>query len=268
VRQPGQPQQSYASPRKGCSIMTSPQKTPSRTVSAGSNRPRRNNNQRLRRSFAVFDLDGTITKRGTFTPFLLSTRPSLAAKICLLAKLFKEMIWYKLGQIDRTTLKNRMLSHTFSSAGVEKIGTAAEHFVKQSIPNGLRQGCDLAFTMHRLEGDELVLATAAIDIYAELFARELGFDKLVCTRTTFTERATHAPVIVGNNCYGEEKLAKVKKLLLADSGLSREEIFVSCYTDHHADLPLLRWSDVAVVINPGSRTRALAAGHQMTILKW
>lgn len=220
------------------------------------------------RRFAVFDLDRTITRRGTFTAFLLSTRRSLPARMALLLRLLRQMLRYKLGRIDRLTLKNRMLALAARGLTRRDWEEAAERFVRRVVRSGIRPGFLPALARHRRAGDTLVLATASIDLYARLFANHFQFDQIVCTPVAFAARENHPPKIAGRNCLGREKLARVGEALMPDGPTSREAIFVSAYSDDLIDLPLLEWADAPVVVNPKRKSRAAAAARGMRIVQW
>src|SRR5207248_343206 len=95
----------------------------------------------------------------------------------------------------------------------------------------------------------LVLATASLDLYVRRLARELGFDETICTHAAWTAEGRVAGTLNGGNLKGEAKLAAVRRVIPAGSGAP----FVIAYSDHHADLPLLRWADRAVAVCPTAR---------------
>jgi len=218
--------------------------------------------------FAVFDLDRTITKRGTFTAFLLSTRRGLPARTALLLRLLRQMLRYKLGRIDNLTLKNRMLALAARGMTRSDWEKAAEQFVRRAVRGSVRRGFLPALVRHRRAGDTLVLATASIDLYARLFAKHFRFDQLVCTPTAFAAREGLPPQIAGRNCLGREKLARVEEALLPDGSTFRREMFISAYSDDLIDLPLLEWADAPVVVNPNRKSRAAAVARGMRIVQW
>jgi len=219
-------------------------------------------------SFAVFDLDRTITKRGTFTPFLLSSRNGVVARSALMLRLLRHMLLYKARRITRLELKNRMLALALKGKSAGEITAMAERFAARTLERGIRQGAALALAMHRMEGDTMVLATAATDLYVQPLAKALGFNHIVCTETAFTGRADQPVEIVGANCYGDDKFMQLHDALLGKSGLKREQIFISFYSDHHTDMPLLEWADVPVVVSPGIKTHSKAVNRQMKIVEW
>lgn len=221
------------------------------------------------RRFAVFDLDRTVTRHGTFTPFLLSTRRSLASRTVLMARILGPMLEYILRRIDRLTLKNRMLALTAEGLNRGKWEAAAERFVHRVVRRDIRPGFLPALDKHRRAGDTLVLATASIDLYARLLADHFKFDQVICTSTAFAVPSSHQPPkIAGRNCLGAEKQARVAETLLPDGTPARGTIFVSVYSDDASDLPLLEWADAATVVCPGGKTRAAAAKRRMEVVQW
>jgi phosphatidylglycerophosphatase C len=68
----------------------------------------------------------------------------------------------------------------------------------------------------------------------------------------------------GDNCYGEGKLRQVRSYL-AQTGPG---LRVVCYSDHHADLPLLRFVQKPVAVNPTRRLRRVATSLGMPIEEW
>lgn len=215
--------------------------------------------------FAVFDLDRTITKQGTFTTFLLSTRRTFAPRAGLMLCILVHMARYKLGLIDRLDLKNCMLEAAFRGMDREAVERVAEDFVVRTVKTGIRTGFPQVLARHRDAGDKLVLATASVDLYAALFADHFRFDILVCTTTAFAGHGTQLPRILGRNCYGAEKKERVARALLSDDAVSREDVFVTAYSDHLSDLPLLKWADAGLVVRPRSKapTAKTVAGLQI-----
>ncbi|WP_308909184.1 HAD-IB family phosphatase [Pseudokordiimonas caeni] len=219
------------------------------------------------RHYAVFDLDRTLTRSGTFTPFLLSTRKGIFAKSVLMLRILRHMILYKAKRINRTTLKNRMLAVAFRHMTREEVEAAADRFARHVLDNQLRGGGLIAVAMHKMDRDDLVLATASIDLYAEPIARALGFKRVVCTRTAFPGGDT-PPVVNGENCYGDEKSRLLKDTLLDAGAMMREKIKVTFYSDHYTDMPLLDWADTPIVISPDVRTRGIAMKRGHRIAYW
>ncbi|RPF70202.1 HAD family hydrolase [Aurantiacibacter spongiae] len=189
----------------------------------------------IHRRIAVYDLDRTLTAAPTFTPFLhFAARRIAPWRVLLSPAWFALMIAYRAGLMDRTTLKRRgmrLMTGTVSKEDLRRIGrefaaTRAFH------PLAIREvESDLA------GGARVIVATAAFDFYARGIAARLGLEDVIATRWD-------GQGIPGGNCYGAEKLRRVRAWL-AEQGLSRTEVHVRAVSDSFADAPLLDWADEA-----------------------
>src|SRR5712692_1892685 len=95
-------------------------------------------------------------------------------------------------------------------------------------------------------------------------ARQVGFDQVLCTRVAWTADGRLAGGLDGGNLKGEAKLAAVRRAVSA----WRAAPFVIAYSDHHADLPLLRWADRGVAVCPTRKLAAAAAAEDLAVENW
>ncbi len=217
---------------------------------------------------AIFDLDRTITRIGTFTPFLLSTRANAPARASLFVRFLPLMARYKWGRLDRKTLKNRMMAMALAGLDRAHVAELAERFVTRIMRSAIHADALSAITSHRAAGDTLILATASVDFYARLFAERLRFDHCIATPTSFDADTLAPPQITGENCYGEAKRAMVAAQLSALWGEDRANLNVSFYTDHISDLPLLESVHAPHVVNPKAELRQQAQKANWPIYSW
>lgn len=223
---------------------------------------------RVKRRFAIFDLDRTITTGGTFTPFLLSTQKTLLARAALLSKLLPHMIAYKCGIIKRKTLKDKMLSAALDGVSRAKLSELSNTFVAIAVSSNLRPKAVEAIARHKSNGDCLVLATASVDFYASVFASQLGFEICVSTGTTYLEPSTTPIQTVGPNCYGAAKVEMVTAALAGQTGQPKNQQHWTFYSDHYSDVAMFELADEPYVISPAAKTRREAAKRNFPILDW
>lgn len=214
------------------------------------------------KTIAIFDLDRTISKQDTLLGFLtgfLWCQPWRCLRTLGLPIAF---LRFAFGGKDNGWLKERFLNAFLGGVPHALLEPWVDVYVKQVLSTGLRPGAVKAIDRHRAAGDHLVLATASIDFYVEAIGAGLGFDRVISTVADWTPSLTLSGKFATANCYGAEKLRRVAAVYQSE----REGRHVVAYSDHHADLPLLRWADRAVAVNP---TRALAAAADgMTIVDW
>jgi len=180
---------------------------------------------------AAFDFDGTITQRDTFVPFLLlAFGPSKLALAFLVLSL--EAVKVGLGTSDRDRFKSLLIARLFRGKSRQALCEAGELHAKQ-IMQWLRPKALSRISWHRHRGDRLVLVSASMDFYLEPVARQLGFDDLLCTRAS-GDKLVFDGGVLGRNCRGPEKVARLKDLLGA---LDAFELYA--YGDSDGDKEML-----------------------------
>lgn len=213
---------------------------------------------------AVFDLDGTITRRDTFAAYLvgyLSRHPALWRRLPSLALGLARLVGER---ADRGSMKAAALSAVFGGIDRARLGAWNDRFVPWCLSRLLRAGATARIATHRRAGHRLLLATASLDLYVDRLARELGFDQVLCTRAAWTTEGRITGTLAGGNLKGEAKLAAVQRAVAARLGTP----FVIAYSDHHADLPLLRWADRGVAVCPTATLAAAAAAEGLAVEDW
>ena len=208
---------------------------------------------------AVFDLDGTITGRDTFRRFLISAllcSPARWARAPLLA-------WavglFALRLRDNHWLKAFFLRHIVGGQPTARVARLAASHVRSVLKTEVLPRALDEVNRQRVAGVRLVLASASPDLYTRPLGAALGFDAVVCTEVERDGDGRPTGRLRGGNCYGEEKRRRVERLLRA---LGSDWDGVTAYSDHHADLPLLRVAGTSYAVNPSPRLEreALAAG--------
>lgn len=217
------------------------------------------------RRVAIFDLDRTLTRQATYTPFLLaSQRGRPLRQACALLGVLPSLLGYAGGRIGRGALKERMLALTLAGATREEVEAHAKGFAAAWLARQLRPAARGICEKHLAAGDHLMLATASFDFYARCFAEGLGLHDVTATLSTWSPEDRLQPLLAGENCYGEEKLRRVQKAL----PWPRETCYVIAYSDHHSDLPLLTWADEGVAVNPSRRLARAAEARGLRIADW
>lgn len=213
---------------------------------------------------AIFDLDRTVTRAGTYTPFLLHCAPRSPLTIVRVLTGVALALAYVGGLSSRGAFKARMLALFIAGTSRAQVGLWADAFVARWLESHLRPGALTAIARHRAAGHTLVLATASFDFYADVFAARLGFDHVIATAGVWDESGHLCAALGGENCYGPAKVKAVKTFFEALPARPRS-IF---YSDHHSDFALLRWADEGVAVNPNGKLLRLAQTHGLSIVDW
>lgn len=218
---------------------------------------------------AIWDMDRTLTRAPTWTPFLLhAARAQAPWRLALVPLAAAGTLPYAARLIDRARLKGWMqrvmLGGRLTPAAAQ---TAAASFADRVVATGVFAGARARLAADRADGFRLVMATASFRFYAGAIAERLGFDDVVATESRLDDAGVLLSGVAGENCYGAAKLRLVEAWL-AREGIARRDARVRCYSDHVSDAPLLAWSDEPFAVNPHERLRRLAEVRGWPVLDW
>lgn len=210
-----------------------------------------------RNALTILDLDRTVTRHGTYTPFLLYAAKRHAPwRLILVPAVILCMIIYRCGGMRRKTLKQAMhrilLGDRMPQTSIDAI---ADGFAQRVVRSNLNTGVLDLIARERKEGRTIILATAAHRFYAHSIARRLGIDSVVATESVW-EGDILRSAISGENCYGRDKALALTAFLEAH-GLNRTGSDIRCFSDDVSDLPLFEFSDEPVGFKPSPRLRRL-----------
>ena len=218
---------------------------------------------------AIYDMDKTITRRPTFTPFLLhSARTLNPARLLLIPFVLVTIFLYAVRLIDRGRLKE--LNHALLIGRVLPVQSAksvAAGFATMIISSNVLTDATRRIASDRAEGYRLVMATASYAFYASAIAQMLGFEATIGTRAATSATGDVLARINGENCYGPAKRRMVEAWL-AQQGLVRAECHIRFYSDHVSDAPMLEWADEAFVVNGHGPLKQLAHERGWPSFDW
>ena len=218
---------------------------------------------------AIYDMDRTVTRTGTYTPFLIHAAKTLAPwRLGLSALVPFTMAAYGVRLIDRRRLKewNQRL---LLGGGVSraKLRPAVEAYADFVLRTNIHPGALRQIAADRAAGRRLVLATASYRFYVEAIAARLGFADVIATGSvTGLDDIIHAR-IDGDNNYGPAKLRLIEAWM-REQGIARDDVAVRFYSDHVSDWPTLAWADTAVAVNPSAGLRRMAAKRGWEVVDW
>lgn len=213
---------------------------------------------------ALYDLDRTVTRTPTFTPFLIHMAASgnplrlLGLPLWVLA-----MLGYKAKAYGRKPLKafglRLLVGRVVRSAALQ---SRIDAFVARQLARNIQPGALTQIAADRAAGVRIVLVTAAPEIYAVALAQALGFDACIATLHLRDGAGNLLYAIDGKNNYGSVKVSRVEAWLTAQ-GLTRHGVHMTAYTDHASDAPILNFADTGVLVG-----RHAAPQHGWTSADW
>lgn len=218
---------------------------------------------------AIYDMDRTVTRTGTYTPFLIHAALKLAPwRLALAPAVPLVMAGYAAKLIDRRRLKE--INQRLLLGGAvprARLRPAVESFADLVLKTNIYPGALRQIAEDRAAGRRLVLATASYRFYVEAIAARLGFDAVIATGSvTGLDDIIHAR-IDGHNNYGPAKLRLIQAWLEAE-GIDRRQAHIRFYSDHVSDSPVLDWADEPFAVNPSAALRRLAIANGWPRLDW
>ena len=219
---------------------------------------------------AIFDMDRTLTRRGTWSPWLRHwLRHETPWRVLLTPLLLVPLARYLADRSSRGELKAAVQRVLMGPRipGV-RVCAAARTFAASVLAHEVFPAARAAIAAERACGHLVVIATASNAYYAQAIGAVLGVDHVIATNWQWQDGHLLAR-LAGENCYGDAKAGAVRAWLAAE-GLA--EASVSAWSDHASDLPLLRLAAEtggrAIAINPCAELRAEAARQGWLVLQW
>jgi len=216
---------------------------------------------------AIYDMDRTVTRRATYTPFLIHCAIRRSPwRLLFIPLVIGSMLAYVLKLIDRGRLKEinhrLLLGHNRHPSELKPL---VESFAGKMLESNIRPGAREAIANDKAQGRRIIMATASYRFYSREIAERLGFDDCIGTNSILgLDERVHAK-IDGENCYGPAKLRMIQAWLAA-SGIERGH--VRFYSDHASDKPAFEWADEPVAVNPHDRLALLAKERGWQRVDW
>ena len=162
----------------------------------------------------LFDFDGTLTKKDTLIEFIIYYQGKLKLYFGFFVNLIS-LFKYSIGLISNSRLKEIILSHFFKGESVLKFNQKGEGFVKDVIPNLLKK--DALSTLEnyiKSNDNKIIIVTASCSNWIKPWTDELGIELIATELEVVNAQITGK--IEGNNCYGPEKVSRIKSYINTD----------------------------------------------------
>lgn len=213
------------------------------------------------RQIAVFDLDGTITRRDTLMPYLRGWRRRHPGRGGLWQ--IAVVIWnYVRRGRDRGRLKSELIRLLMAGATSAEVEHWSGEFVAGLGDGMLCPGALAAIESHRRAGDRLVLLSASVDLYVPQIAVRLGFDETICTGVAWDAGRLVGSLTTANRRAGEKRRC-IEALRARFPGLA-----IAAYANSISDLEHLRAVERPALVNGGLRARRAAKQAGITVADW
>jgi phosphatidylglycerophosphatase C len=212
---------------------------------------------------AVFDLDGTITRRDTLLPYVTGYLnrqrwwgwPGMLRVVPTVGR-------FALGKTDHGQLKAAFIKSTLAGSTRSELSNWTEKFVRALLEDGLFGDARAQISTHRQAGDRLVLMSASTDLYVPAVARSLGFHEVICTGVRWDGDRLRGDLATPN-CRGPEKTRSLKELQQRYPHLPSV-----AYGNASSDIDHLQAATRGVLVNGSPAARQMAARVGVICVSW
>ncbi len=159
-------------------------------------------------NLALFDFDGTITTRDTFTPFLRFAvrRERILVGSVIFSPL---MLGYRLRLVSGRTARPFVARFGFRGEEAAVVRQQGREYASEIIPGLVRRRAIERIEWHKRQGDVVVVVSGSLDVYLRCWCESTGVD-VICT-----ELEEHGGTLTGRyfrgDCSGAEKVRRIQE---------------------------------------------------------
>ena len=211
---------------------------------------------------AFFDLDNTVLRIDTGLSWMRFLYRRGEVTTGYLAQALWWSALYKLALLDMEALATRLTATMEGQSEADLIRKTDLWHVQDVFPH-VAPAARTAMARHRREGDLVVLLTGSTQYAAEVVARGLGVEHVLCSRLEVKDGVFTGKL--AQMCFRQYKVP------IAESFAARHGIDLDTsvfYSDSYNDLPMLSRVGTAIAVNPDARLARHARSRGWRIEKW
>ncbi len=186
---------------------------------------------------ALFDFDGTITTKDSMVKFIQYAVGKRKYYFGLL-RLSPMLMAYKLNLYPNDKAKERLLAYFFKKITIKEFQEIVIGYDKNELDKIVRKEAIAKILWHKKQGDEVVVVSASMECWLKLWCDRQNI-KLIATKLEI-ENGKFTGKFATPNCYGEEKVTRLKELYPTE-----KYSHIYAYGDSRGDRELLKLADEA-----------------------
>lgn len=185
-------------------------------------------------NLALFDFDGTLYPKDSFTGFIFYT----LSKRHIVRKGLQILPWiqaYYLSLYPAHSMRPRLFQSMFKNISADFVEKLAEEYAQKIVKN-LDLKLFKQLQLHQQKGDQVVLVSASVDLYLKPICNFLNIE-LICTQTEIK-----SGLLTGNyiseDCSCEQKKIRIQQQYNLD-----DYQYIYAYGNSEEDLEMLSLAD-------------------------
>ncbi len=163
---------------------------------------------RENRALALFDFDGTITRKDTLFEFIRFVK-GRSRFFWGMVRLFPMLIANRLGLIPNNKAKEKMLSYFFKGMNYAEFKRYGEKFCTDVLPKIIKPAALDKINWHRSKHHRVIVVSASIEEWIRPWTDAMQIE-LICTEMEVNDNRLTGKFSTPN-CNGPEKLKRIKE---------------------------------------------------------
>jgi HAD superfamily hydrolase (TIGR01490 family) len=187
-------------------------------------------------TLAVFDFDGTITRKDTLLEFIKFSKGRVKFYLCIL--LFAPLlVAMKLKLLPNWKVKQLMFSYLYKGMSIEIFNKYCFGFCAV-IDKLLRYEAMETLKLHQKRNNRVIIISASIENWIKPWADNMGIDIVLATKIEINKNGLLTGKFLTKNCYGQEKITRLLEIFP-----NRNDYNLVAYGDSRGDKELIRFAD-------------------------
>lgn len=219
-------------------------------------------NEFLDKNVALIDLDGTLTKSQTQKLFIKHLSDEKYINKIDLMFIYLWFIFYKLGIVSNPKKALEFALRKFAKKDISAIEESVDHFYKKTLEKDIFEQSFNLITKLKEASYYTILTSAAVQPIVKKISNKLNFDDYISTELEISNGLLTGR-IKGNEHHGVKKVHALHNYFEDKKINPRNIIAVS---DHHSDIPLLKYADYAIAVNPNKKLLKYSTKNNIPVL--
>jgi HAD superfamily hydrolase (TIGR01490 family) len=164
--------------------------------------------QAVKKKLVLFDFDGTITTKDTFLEFIIFYHGSFKflSGFSLLSPI---LILHLLKVVPNWRAKEFVLAWFFKNESEEYFNNKCDQFCREIVPSLVRKQALETLRAHQAKGQEVVVVSASAENWVRPWCNTMDVTCIATRLEVVNGKLTGK--ILKKNCYGEEKVCRLKE---------------------------------------------------------
>jgi phosphatidylglycerophosphatase C len=179
----------------------------------------------------LFDFDGTLTTKDSFIEFIKHSKGRMNFLLGFLL-LSPVLIMYKIGLIKNWKAKELVLTYFFKGQIYSKFQSSCRSFAFEKIDRIINPSAMNRLMERKNESSRIIIVSASVEDWIRPWSEKLGVELIGTRMEVFSNKLTGN--ISGRNCYGIEKVKRIKEVV--DLSLYEK---IEAYGDSSGDFEMM-----------------------------